>query len=139
MTTGGCLCGNLKYSFDGEPVGVAACHCIPCRRTSNSTHSTNLLVPAPAFKSLGGTPKNWSRTGDSGKPVTSNFCPECGVLCWVTGEAMPGVLIVKAGTLDDLSLVETKYKPKIEVYCRNKFSWLADVEGAQKFEGSMKG
>lgn len=184
MTTGGCLCGNLKYSFDGEPVGIvscpciqtftpqpfrphhllinpsmvdpssftfhnkltpsspnlqAACHCIPCRRSSNSTHSTNLLVPTPAFKSLGGTPKTWSRVGDSGKTVTNNFCPECGVLCWVTCEAITDLLIVKAGTVDDLSLVETKYKPKVEIYCRNKFSWLPDIEGALKFDGPMSG
>lgn len=59
------------------------------------------------------------------------------MLVWVKGEAMPGVLIVKAGTLDDLSLNETKYKPKAEIYCRNKFSWLPDVEGAAKFDGAM--
>lgn len=138
MTSGGCACGNLKYTFDGEPAGVALCHCIPCRRSSNSAYSNNLLVPAAAFKPTG-TPKQWSRTGDSGKAVTNSFCPECGTLVWVQGEAMTGVVIVKAGTLADLSLVDGKFKPKVELYCRNKFAWLPDVEGVAKFEGSMSG
>ncbi|EKG12517.1 Glutathione-dependent formaldehyde-activating family GFA [Macrophomina phaseolina MS6] len=121
-----------------HPIPVQAlCHCISCRRSSNSTHSTNLLVPTPSFHPTSGTAKQWTRTGDSGKTVTNNFCGECGTLLWVTGEAMTGVTIVKAGTLDDLSLNDTKYKPKVEIFTRNKYSWLADVEGAAKFEGSM--
>lgn len=59
------------------------------------------------------------------------------MLVWATGEAMGSIVILKAGTLDDLSLLETKYKPKYEIYCRNKFSWLPDVEGAAKFDASM--
>ena len=47
------------------------------------------------------------------------------------------MVIVKAGTLDNLSLNETKYKPTVEIFCENKYSWLPDIEGAKKFDGAM--
>ncbi|KAF2087144.1 hypothetical protein K490DRAFT_42748 [Saccharata proteae CBS 121410] len=135
-TTGGCQCGNIKYSYSGDPAAVAICHCIPCRRSSNSLYSTNLIVPEDKFESSGAEPKTWSRVGDSGKKVINSFCPECGTLCFVRAEAMPGSVLVKAGTVEELDKLNG-LKPAVELYKRNKFEWMPEFEGVKGFEGSM--
>ncbi|KAJ4176187.1 hypothetical protein NW759_017557 [Fusarium solani] len=137
MTTGGCACGALKYSFDGEPLVSALCHCNGCKRSSSSDYTSNLIVPASTFHSTLGTAKTYTSKGGSGNNRSSHFCPECGTMLYVTSEAASEIVIVKAGTLDNLSLNETKYKPTVEIFCENKYSWLPDIEGAKKFDGAM--
>lgn len=58
-------------------------------------------------------------------------------MLYIDSEMAPGLVILKAGTLDDLSLNETKYKPTAEMFCENKYSWLLNVEGAKQFDGAM--
>ncbi|KAK7517403.1 Mss4-like protein [Phyllosticta citriasiana] len=134
--TGGCACGNIKYSFEGDPNGAALCHCTACRRSSNSTYSLNLMISEDSFKLASGSPKTWSRVGESGGKVTNHFCPECGTLLFVKGEMLAGTTLVKGGTLDDLSLIDhnEKYKPGVELYSKSKFSWLPDLPGVHKVE-----
>lgn len=48
----------------------------------------------------------------------------------------PGNSILRIGTIDDFHLQETKLKPKIEQFTKNRVSWLPGVEGIRQFEGS---
>ena len=50
-----------------------------------------------------GTLKTFNDRGDSGKTVYQRFCPECGSPILSEADALPGVAIIKAGTLDDAS------------------------------------
>ena len=34
--TGSCLCGQVRYSLDGEPFLTGVCHCADCRKESGS-------------------------------------------------------------------------------------------------------
>lgn len=42
--------------------------------------------------------------------------------------------IMRLGTVDDSNLVETKLKPTIETFVKDRVAWFGGVEGAQKFE-----
>ncbi|KAK7702984.1 hypothetical protein SLS57_011119 [Botryosphaeria dothidea] len=134
---GGCQCGNIKYTLDGEPVGSALCYCNSCRSSTGSTNSASLLVLKHLFKSAG-TPKIFTRKGDSGGDAQCHFCGECGSPLWVTSTSLDegGILVIRSGTLDDLTLNE-KFKPTMELYCRSKYSWQPDVKDARKFETMM--
>ena len=98
---GGCLCGSVRYEGDGQPMLTAACHCPHCQKQSGSAFSVNLMVALAAFRVSGETLGDLQRRGRSGMPVKRHFCASCGSPIYTEMGAMPGVVAVKAGTLDD--------------------------------------
>ena len=52
------------------------------------------------------------------------------------GEAYPGSSILRIGTVDDFNLHETKLKPRVEQYTKDRVGWLCDAQGIQQVEGS---
>lgn len=53
---------------------------------------------------MAGSPKTISKTADSGKEITSEFCGDCGTTLFRWGDAFggkDGMRIIKAGILDD--------------------------------------
>ena len=125
---GGCLCGAVRYVLKAEPVTTAVCHCTHCQRQSGGVFSTNLVVPEAAYVQTGET-KIYDDNGDSGLSVWRHFCPDCGSPLISRIALMPGVVMVKAGTLDDLSGVT----PDIEVYTDHAAGWVAPIAGARRF------
>lgn len=123
---GGCLCGQVRYSADADPAFVGVCHCTDCQKFTGSAFSTVVAVPAAALK-ITGTLKTFTKPGDSGKPIHRRFCPECGSGIMDEADAMPGVAILNAGTLDDASWV----KPLSEIYCDSAQPWV-HLGGDQK-------
>ena len=126
--SGGCLCGKVRYSAEADPVFTAICHCKNCQKQAGGSFSLNVGIPAAAL-SLTGPIKTFQDTGDSGKPVRRRFCPECGSPVVTEVEAMPGLTIIKAGTLDDTSWL----KPDMEIYCDSAQAWTPRQGDARKF------
>jgi hypothetical protein len=126
--TGGCLCGAVRYELAREPTMAAVCHCTHCQRQSGAMFSTNLVVAEADYRQTGETSVYEDR-GDSGQPVYRHFCGRCGSPILSRVAVMPGVVMVKAGTLDDFSGI----KPAIEVYTDHAADWVAPVPGAQRF------
>ena len=69
----------------------ALCHCPDCKKISGGNYSNNFVVPSEAFKVTSGTPKTISKTADSGKSITSNFCSECGTTLFRYGDTFGGI------------------------------------------------
>ena len=110
--TGGCLCGAVRYEVKGEPVGQAVCHCRHCQRQSGSAFSVLLAVPAPALV-LHGPDGLYEDLGESGATVERYFCSKCGSPLYSALPASPDVVFVKAGTLDDPTIMA----PRVHVWC----------------------
>ena len=125
---GGCLCGAVRYVLNADPLMTAVCHCTHCQRQSGGVFSTNLAIPDAAYVQTGET-KVFTDKGDSGKAVWRHFCGNCGSPILSKVEAMPGLSLVKAGTLDDMSGLT----PGIEVYTDHAAAWVAPIAGAQRF------
>jgi hypothetical protein len=51
-------------------------------------------------------------------------------------EAMPGTLILKAGTLDDASYEEENGKPQQEIYTKNRPNWCGEWKGIEHHESA---
>jgi hypothetical protein len=117
--TGGCLCGKVRYSADVEPVFAGLCHCRNCQKESGSAFAIVVGVPQPALL-LQGELKTYAGKGDSGKAMYRRFCPECGSTVIDEAEAMPGILMIQVGTMDDTSWV----KPSTQIYCDSAQPWV---------------
>jgi hypothetical protein len=116
--SGRCLCGAVRYSSSAEPAMAGHCHCEDCRRSSGSGHSSHLAVPE-ASVSLAGQTKGYAKAADSGNVVTRHFCPECGAALFSTNSSMPGMMFLRASSLDDLEV----FKPQMHVYAARAASW----------------
>jgi hypothetical protein len=126
--TGGCLCGNIKYETDADPVFTAVCHCTHCQRQAGTSFSVVVAVPAASL-SMTGQLKTFEDTGESGQPVHRRFCPECGSPIISEVDSMPGLALIKAGTLDD-----TKWlKPTMELFCGSAQPWVPALADAKRF------
>jgi hypothetical protein len=131
------------------------CHCIPCQKTAGANGSYNLIVKEdkvclssssslhrsplnrpPQLKKLSGTPKPFTRPGESGKNLDYQLCDTCGTIMLCHIGAVPGVVLVKAGTLDDREYLEKHGKPVQEIYTRNRPSWCAEWRGVEQREGA---
>ncbi len=126
---GGCLCGKVRYSANAEPIFVGLCHCHDCQKFTGSAFSTVIALPKPAV-TVTGTLKGFTKPGDSGKPIARLFCPECGSPILDEAEAMPGAVMINAGTLDDPSWV----KPTAQVYCASAQPWVRIGGDMQRFD-----
>ncbi len=116
---GRCLCGQVHYRADAEPTFVGVCHCTDCQKFTGSAFSTIVGVAARALTVLGSL-KTFTKTGDSGKPIHRRFCPECGCSIMDEADALPNIVMVNVGTLDDRSWV----KPLSQIYCNSAQPWV---------------
>src|SRR5436305_14531044 len=92
---GGCYCGKVRYLAEGEPTLKAQCHCRECQYISGGAPNMFLLMPAHGFKYTKGAPKAFTRS-DLEKPVTREFCADCGTHLVTRRPGVPPV-IVKVG------------------------------------------
>jgi hypothetical protein len=129
--TGHCLCGNVTYEITEEPVAQAFCYCQDCQRQTSSPFSVVIGVPVEGFKVEGESLSSIVTQGEvHGGPTRRYFCSACGSPIYSAVEAMPDVIYVKAGTLDDASWLQ----PHAEVFTRSAMPWAPHLEGAPRFE-----
>lgn len=100
--SGGCLCGDLRYSVEGEPEWVTTCYCRFCQSATGSDYMVEPLFPISSFRYTQGTPRIYDhRSGGSGKTIHVHFCGRCGTKVQLTFERFPESCGVYAGTFDD--------------------------------------
>ena len=116
---GGCLCGKVRYSANVDPAFIGVCHCRDCQKFTGSAFSVVIGVPKSAL-SIQGKLAAFSKLGDSGKPIERRFCPECGSCIAEEGSALPDIVMIGTGTLDDQSWV----KPGMQIYCDSAQPWV---------------
>ena len=114
---GGCLCGAVRYSCSEES-GGGHCHCIDCRRASGTGHCSHMIVPETGF-SVQGEVRFFDKPADSSNMVSRGFCPTCGSAVYSTNAGMPGIVFVRASSLDD----PEQFRPQMVVYTDRAASW----------------
>jgi hypothetical protein len=117
-TTGGCLCGRVRYTATGEPAFSGICHCRNCQRFTGSAFETTIGFPTSSV-SVQGDLKTYAEISDAGRAVRRRFCPNCGSGVIAEADAFPGMTIFLAGSLDD----PNAYKPTMELFCSSAQPW----------------
>lgn len=115
---GGCLCGAVRYQVGAEPMMVGNCFCIDCRKSSGTSHCTHAAVSDAAVE-ITGAVATYERAADSGNMVARSFCPSCGSPLYSRNAAMPGMIFIRASSLDDPDAVTTQ----MTVYASRAPAW----------------
>ncbi|WP_407886433.1 GFA family protein [Scytonema sp. NUACC26] len=108
--TGGCLCGFVRYEYSGELRLANYCHCNDCRKTTGSAFNIGIKVDALKLRVITGHVKSYTKTAGSGNTIAREFCPECGSPLFTRAFAKPEFVWIKAGSLDDPTLVKPTYQ-----------------------------
>ncbi|MEM9938205.1 MAG: GFA family protein [Pseudomonadota bacterium] len=127
---GQCLCGSVRYECD-DPTELMLCHCKDCQRATGSAYAPIAMVPEATFRLTGET-KSYAVKGTNGMAVNRHFCPTCGGQMFSTIDEVPGLIIVKTGTADNLPDI-----PVSAVFWTDSAPHFADVPaGAAAFPGN---
>jgi hypothetical protein len=163
--TATCYCGAIQLSFvrsqitatvlvfanvpfkpvEGPGfVGTFVCHCPDCHKFTASMFASNFTVLDEHLVHERGqdnfTIYKQNKTIVSGMNMSNYFCKTCGSLMYRIAEDYPGVSLLRIGTVDDFTLMETKLRPQLEQFTENRVSWVHEIDGARKagrmgFEG----
>src|SRR5262249_8373245 len=118
---------------EGDPLMKSQCHCRECQYISGGAPNMFMAMPIAGFSYTKGTPKQFSRS-DLDRPVTREFCAECGTHLVTKRPDFP-IAIVKVGTLDD----PTQYgEPQSAIYTVDKQVFHHIPDGLPSFERMPK-
>lgn len=129
--SGGCQCGAVRYELNAPPLGVYACHCKDCQRFSGTTHTLSMPLKKETLQHLSGELTFIDKPADSGRVVRMFSCAKCGTKVWNEPLSAPELIILKPGTLDDLSWVE----PIGNIWTASAAPWVVIDPNVPNFEG----
>jgi hypothetical protein len=105
--------------------------------------ASNFIVKDEALKHIRGQDKltKFARndTIATGNTMASYFCSVCGTLMYRKSSGSPGLSVPRIGTVDDFNLHETKLKPRIEQFGKDRVCWFKGGEGVEQDEGNFYG
>ena len=125
---GGCYCKEVRYESTGEVVMKGQCFCRECQYITGGDSLLIMGVPEEGFKVTKGALKGFKRP-DLPNGVTREFCANCGT--HMTTRAMPGLVMLKIGTLDDPSIFGG---PDMAIFTCDKQAYHHVPEGIPTFE-----
>ena len=125
---GGCHCGFIRYEADIDPNAVGICHFTDCQTLSGSAYRTVVSVKKDDFRMLGGQPKIYIKTAESGNKRAQAFCPECGTPLYATTPTDPQVFGLRVGTVRQ----RAELKPKRQIWSRSALDWVMNLESIPK-------
>ena len=127
--TGSCHCGEISYTFSGEPLRQVNCHCKNCRKTSGGPYLANIFVSEDNLI-IKGSPKVYQHLADSGNQMTKKFCGNCGAQMFSLGSGRPGIVIIRSGTIDNLEIIQ----PTLNIFVSSKIPSTPLDESLSTFE-----
>jgi hypothetical protein len=114
-----CACRQLTISCSGEPAIVSQCHCLECQRRTGSTYGIAAFFPRERVRAVGQT-RRYTRSSDSGHPVTFHFCPDCGSTVYWEPARKSEMVAVAVGSFSDPEFPA----PTQSVYGQHRHTWV---------------
>ncbi len=132
---GGCYCGAVRYAGEGDPAFKGQCHCRECQYIAGGGPNLVLGMPEAGFAYTKGEPRVFRRS-DLDDPVAREFCGDCGTHLLTRAPALPGVCLLKVGSLDDPGVFGG---PQMVIYTAEKQPFHVVPEGVPSFERTPGG
>jgi len=117
MIEGSCYCGAVRYEIHGRLLLFANCHCPDCRKFTGSAFNAVLVTESEGFKLVSGEDNLVPYQSSPGKH--RSFCKTCGCHIFSRAEHRPGMVFVRAGSLDE----DPQMKPQCHIWTGAKAPW----------------
>ncbi|CAD0088166.1 unnamed protein product, partial [Aureobasidium vineae] len=134
--TATCFCGGVQLVLPLQKPGLInrhACHCTDCRKIGSAFYQSNITVTDSYLRHVRGadslTTFSELKTIRAGESMTNYFCITCGTLMYRRGARFPGLTILRTGTVNGISLAETKLRPQVEQFIERRVAWSVPIEG----------
>jgi len=118
---GKCHCGAIRYVAQVNPDEVIICHCTDCQTLSGAPYRISVAAPIRELRVIG-DPRAYCKCADSGREVTTTFCPDCGTSLWSHGEGRDFVFLRTGSITQRADLPPTK-----QGFCRSAAPWAMDI------------
>jgi hypothetical protein len=116
--TGGCLCKAVRYEARAEPIVTRQCWCRLCQYVGAGSSTVNVAFETRHVTFTGGL-KTFASIADSGSKLHRGFCSTCGTPMTSQAEVRPHLIFLRAGTLDDPSIV----RPAMNIWTKEAPQW----------------
>ena len=118
--SGGCTCGDIRYTILDEPIFTHACHCTLCQRYTASAFVVHSPIETKNLIVNSGSLTETPGPSGSGKGHIIKRCSNCGdqIYSHFGGNEMMAVL--KTTTLDD----PNRFPPQAHIFVKSKLKWL---------------
>jgi hypothetical protein len=130
MVTGSCLCGGVQFHIDGELAPIQVCHCQQCRKAQGTPFVTNMPVLVSEFHLDSGAGLLTAYESSPGKQRL--FCSRCGSPVYSQNMKTPGVLRIRAGTLNEPLSV----RPAVHFYTGSQCNWWPISDDLPQYPGA---
>jgi hypothetical protein len=123
-TTGGCLCGALRYVALGRPVDVGYCHCRVCQRSSGAPVLAWATFPNDAFAYTKGSPTTYRSSPRAGR----EFCAVCGTQIAFREDGAARVDF-NIGSLDQ----PDSFAPQYHIWTESRIPWFETADDLPRY------
>lgn len=130
-SSGGCLCGAVRYELDAEVGALVNCHCHFCRRAHGAAFATTTPVARRALRLVAGADALREYETPAGFRA---FCSVCGSRLYNRPHSQP-ILALVVTTLDR----EPETPPVAHLNLESKAPWYEILDSAPRFQGFPPG
>lgn len=129
MIEGGCLCGGIRYEYDGDFYELSMCHCKQCQKAQGIAFAAVCPVEANKFRFVSGREllKEY-RASDNKVRV---FCSNCGSPIYSARDDLPETKRLRIGTVDTPFECNEAY----HTFTGSKASWETICDGLPQYRG----
>lgn len=128
MLTGHCLCGAVKFEYEGPLGPISLCHCSQCRRAQGSAFSASAPVQKVHFRLIEG--EDQVREFESRPGKYRAFCSNCGSPLYSRVDAIPGILRIRVGVINE----PLDLRPASHIYVGSKSDWFTITDDIPQYE-----
>ncbi|MBN9004329.1 MAG: GFA family protein [Rhizobiales bacterium] len=120
---GGCLCGAVRFTTEGEPVNVRICHCRRCQKAMGAPFFARALFD-PKAVAIQGEVASYS----SSDTLDRVFCPACGTRLFSRRTNGTAIGIALAAFDDRNAFVPTEH-----IWVSEKPAWVTVQDGLPQY------
>jgi len=125
---GSCLCGGVRYEYDGAIEEISMCHCSQCRKAQGTAYVAVSPIRSAQFRITAGAELLREYRAI---PVKARvFCSHCGSPIYSARDDLPEVKRLRLGTVETPLECRNAY----HIFAGSKAGWERIADGLPQYE-----